>query len=72
MSAFLDGIGAVIGKIANWVPNKKESKLNEITRLINENAKLSQEEPLTAKSADRITNNLSRIKLLRSEAERIT
>lgn len=70
MSAFLDGIGAVIGKIANWVPNKRESYLNEIERLENDNAKLSREIPLSSTSSDRILRNLDRIKLLRSQEGR--
>lgn len=71
MSLFLDGIGAVIKKVTEWVPSKKESNQNKIERLIDENAKLSQEEPLSVRTASRISDNLSRIKLLRSQTDRI-
>lgn len=71
MSAFLDGIGAIVSKATQWIPSKKESYQNQIERLTDENAKLAQEEPLSAKTADRITTNLSRIKQLRSQADRI-
>lgn len=71
MSAFLDGIGAVVGKIANWIPGRRESYQNEIERLKNENAKLASEVPLSSRSAGKLTANLDRIKQLRSKADRV-
>lgn len=65
-----DGIGTLIGKLSDWLPGKRESYQNQIERLIDENAKLAKEYPLSAKTADRIANNLDRIKQLRSKADR--
>ena len=72
MSAFLDGIGAIVSKVTQWIPSKKESKQNEITRLLNENAKLAQQNPISASAANRIGTNADRIKQLRLEVDRIT
>ncbi len=66
-----DGIGTLIGKVSEWLPGRRESKEGKIERLIDENAKLAQEYPLSAKAADRIGSNLDRIKRLREEIARI-
>ncbi len=64
-------IGAVVNKVTQWIPSPKQSKEDQIERLINENAKLAQEEPLSARTANRIGTNLSTIKLLRSQVSHI-
>ena len=66
------GWGQFFGAIGNLLPSRRESKQNQIERLIDENSKLSQEEPLSARTADRIGNNLVTIKRLRSEISNIT
>ena len=65
------GWGNVAGKIFDWLPGRKESKEGKIERLINENAKLANEEPLSDRTVDRIQRNLSDIKRLRAEVSRI-
>ncbi len=65
------GIGSAIGKVLDWLPGRRESKENKIEKLINENARLAQEEPLSARTANRISVNINTIKQLRSEVSRI-
>lgn len=72
MSAFLDGIGAVFSKITQWVPSKRESYQNQIERLLDENADLAKEYPLSSRAAGRIMANVDRIKQLRSKADKIS
>lgn len=72
MSLFLDGIGAFVKKVVEYIPGRKESKENQIERLTNENVNLAKESPLSAKSADRIHRNLDTIDRLQSEISRIT
>lgn len=71
MSAFLDGLGAIAKKATEWIPSKRESNQNKIEKLIDENARLANEEPLSAQTASRISNNLQLIKRLRSQTDRI-
>lgn len=72
MSLFLDGIGAVAKKLMDYIPGRKESKENQIERLLDENSKLAHKEPLSYRSADRIERNLDTIKRLRSEISKIS
>ena len=67
----MSGWGQVFGKIAEWLPGRRESKQNEIAKLRNENAKLAKEYPLSVQSANRIERNADRIKQLRAEIDRI-
>lgn len=67
----LPGWGTVAGKIAEWFPGKKESKENNIAKLLRENAQLQRESPLTVATAARIESNAARIKQLREELSRI-
>lgn len=72
MSLFLDGIGAVLKKAGDWFPGKKESKENQIAKLLEENRRLSNETPLQTTTAQRISDNATRVKQLRAEIARIT
>lgn len=65
------GWGNFLGKIAEWFPGRKESKQNQIERLIDENYRLQQEYPMSDRTADRIARNIERIKRLRSEISNI-
>lgn len=65
------GWGSALGKIFDWIPGRKESKENQIQRLLNESSKLAKEIPLSATSAQRISDNASTIKRLRQELSRI-
>lgn len=40
MSLFLDGIGAVLQKVTQWIPGKIEKLKNEKERLLNERERL--------------------------------
>lgn len=44
MSAFLDGIGSLIGKVTQWIPGRIEALKNERERLINEKKFLESRE----------------------------
>jgi len=65
------GWGNVFGKIFDWLPGRRESKESEIVRLINENAELAKEYPLSINGGNRIVRNANRIKQLRAEISRI-
>lgn len=67
----LPGWGTLVGRIAQWIPSKKESTLNQIDKLKDENATLAQEVPLSTKSAERIAINVGRIAGLRKSLERL-
>lgn len=67
----MSGWGSVFGKLFDWVPGRKESKLTKIDKLLRENAQLQKETPLSAKTAERIIRNADTIKRLRSEIARI-
>lgn len=71
MSGFLDGIGEVLKKLMNWVPSKKESKINELTKLLKENDEIQRHHPLSAIDAGRYARNADRIKQLRGEIDAI-
>lgn len=66
-----DGIGTLIGKVADWLPGRKESKENRIAKLQKENDELQKEKPLSVKSALRMDSNTALIKRLRDEIARI-
>jgi hypothetical protein len=53
MSAFLDGIGAVLGKITQYIPGRIEKLKNERERLFNERNMLTSKE-FSASAARRI------------------
>lgn len=44
MSAFLDGIGSLIGKVTQWIPGRIEALKNERERLLNERKILTSKE----------------------------
>lgn len=44
MSAFLDGIGSLIGKATQWIPGRIEALKNERERLLNERKILTSKE----------------------------
>lgn len=67
----MGGWGDVLSKIFNWIPGRKESKANELERLLNENAEIQQKHPLSFSDVDRLGRNLDRIKLLRSQISKI-
>ena len=54
MSAFLEGLGKVFGKVADQVQGRIERLKNERERLLNERHKLLTTKPFPANAADRI------------------
>ena len=65
-SAFLEGIGAAIGKIVTYIPGKVEKLRNEKTRLIKERGELENinmdiNNPEHRKKAARLTVVIQRI-----------
>ena len=67
----MPGWGTVFGKIFDFLPSRKETKLNQIERLLRENEQIQKKPHLTVRDADHYQLNIDRIKQLRKELERI-
>lgn len=57
-SPFLDGIGKAVGKIADWVPNKRESLQNKIDKIKQEMVNVQNKEPFDSVKYERLANEL--------------
>lgn len=62
---------SVIAKIFSWVPSKKESKENELERLLRETSQLQGKTDFTDSDAVILKRNINRIKQLRAEIKNI-
>ena len=65
------GWGNVFGKIFDWLPGKRESKQNQIDRLLRENEQMQKKPHLSFRDVEHYQFNVDRIKQLRKEIERI-
>ncbi|HEY9874594.1 MAG TPA: hypothetical protein V6D12_14235 [Candidatus Obscuribacterales bacterium] len=65
------GWGTFFGKVAEWMPGRREAKQNEIDRLLRENEQLQKQHPLSSRTVDRIMRNADRINQLRRALEKI-
>jgi len=65
MSGFLDGIGAVLGKITNWIPNRRESMQNNIDKIKKEMEDVINKKPFDALRYSNLADRL--LKLERQE-----
>lgn len=66
MSGFLDGIGKVIGKIADNVQGRTERLKNEKDKLNNEKESILSRKPLSARDADRLLKIDERVAEIKS------
>ena len=65
------GWGNVFGKIFDFLPGRRESKQNQIDRLLRENEQIQKKPHLSVRDAEHYSINTDRIKQLRKEIERI-
>lgn len=67
MSLFFDGIGAVIKKLTNWIPDKEEARRNKIEKLREERHELVNGE-FSSRSAKRVVAIDEQLHKLEQEA----
>lgn len=65
------GWGSVLGKIFSWFQSRKESKENELERLLRETEQLQGKSNFEDSDARILRRNIDRIKQLRSEISKI-
>lgn len=53
-----EGIGSLLGKISNWIPNRREAMQNKIDKIKEELKNVSETKPFDAVRYDRLTNQL--------------
>lgn len=68
----MPGWGDAVGKIFDWLPGKKEAKLNEIAKLQRQNDEYQKEIPMSAVTSGKYILNADRIKRLHEELARIS
>jgi hypothetical protein len=56
-----DGVGAVLGKVTNWIPNRRESLLNRKTELQDELSKLADKPKFDARTYSRLSDELHKV-----------
>lgn len=68
MSVFLNGIGSVLSKIMDWIPNRKENRRNRIEKIKEEMDEISKLAP-SPKLTDRYAKLADILKRLHRQAK---
>jgi hypothetical protein len=53
-----EGIGSLLGKISNWIPNRREAMQNKIDKIKEELKHVSETKPFDPVRYSRLTNQL--------------